>query len=251
MKALILSAGQGRRLLPLTAYTPKCALVIGEKRLIEWQIDALLDQGVDSVTVVVGYAADQVEQVLANRYDPFRVRAIYNPFYEVADNLMSCWTARDEMIGDFMILNGDTLFEPAVLGRLLNSPVRPVTLAIDRKRSYDADDMKVSLNGNRLIRVGKHLSLDQVDGESIGMMVFRQNGPELFRDAIERAVRKPQALKQWYLSIIDELALSGHVWTQSIEGLQWGELDDLNDLQRTQALTAGWHDHAAQLQLLS
>jgi choline kinase len=155
------------------------------------------------------------------------------------------------MTGDFLILNGDTLFEPVVLSRLLDSPVHPVTLAIDHKRSYDADDMKVSLDGDRLIRVGKHLSLDQVDGESIGMMVFRQNGPALFRDAIERAARNPQALKQWYLSIIDRLALSGHVWARSIQGLQWGELDDLADFERVQALAAGWHDHAAQLQLLT
>ena len=242
MKAIILSAGHGRRLLPMTADIPKCLLDIQGRTVVEWQIDHLIENGINDITVVVGYGADQVEALLDERYGPGQLRTIYNPFFDVADNLATAWMARAELTGDFVLLNGDTLFEPAVLRQLLDSPVKPITLARDHKPRYDSDDMKVYLDGNRLLRIGKDLEPDQVDGESIGMLLFRDQGSQLFRDAIEQAMRTPVALQQWYLSIIDRLASRGHVWSHSIHGLQWGELDYPVDLDRAMQMVAGWMD---------
>ena len=234
MKAVILSAGQGRRLLPLTAKTPKCILPIHGRSLIEWQVDELTKCGIEQVTVVVGYEADQVEQLLLHRYGPNRVRTVYNPAYAFTDNLVSCWMARSEIDKDFVLLNGDTLFEANILQRLLDAPARPVTLVTDHKLSYDADDMKVKLDGERLVNIGKDLALDTVNGESIGMLLFRGEGPTLFRAAIEHALRKPLALKQWYLSVIDEMAQSLPVWTCSVDGLSWCEVDYPADLEQAE-----------------
>lgn len=240
MKAIILSAGQGRRLLPLTERIPKCMLAVQGQPLIKWQIDALTHCGIEDITVVVGFGADQLEARLDELAGPHRIRTLYNPFYASSDNLVSCWVARIEMQEEFLLLNGDTLFEVAVLERLLAAPPHPVTLAIDCKDRYDDDDMKVIRDGERLVHVGKKLPLDQVDAESIGMMTFRGDGPRLFRESLERALRNPQALKQWYLSLIDELANGGVVWTQSIEGLGWAEVDSPTDLERASRQVAGW-----------
>lgn len=245
MDILILSAGQGRRLLPRTASIPKCALPIHGRSILEWQLAELASFRIDRVTVVVGFAADHVERLLGARGWPHEVRTLYNPFFTVADNLASCWVARTEMARDFVLLNGDTLFEAAVLRRLLDAPPRPVTLAVDHKVAYDADDMKVSLDGRRLLRVGKQLPIEEVYGESIGMMVFRGNGPALFRAAIDRAIRRPEALRQWYLSVIDELARQGHVWTASIQGLDWTEVDCAEDLEHAEALLGRWLERPA------
>ena len=236
MKALLLSAGQGRRLLPLTAGIPKCALPIRGRSILEWQLEELAGSGVDRVTVVVGFAADHVERLLGARAWPYEVRTLYNPFFALADNLVSCWVAAPELTEDLVLINGDTLFEAAVLRRLLEAPHRPVTLAVDHKAAYDADDMKVSLDGDRLLAVGKRLPAADVHGESIGMMVFRGDGPALFRAGLDRAVRRPEALRQWYLSVIDELARAGHVGAASIHGLDWTEVDSAEDLARAEAL---------------
>lgn len=240
-RALILSAGQGRRLLPFTADRPKCLLDLDGRTVIERQIDGLLAAGIHQVTVVTGYGAAQVEQVLERSYGAGRIATLFNPFYEVADNLASCWMARQVIEGTFVLLNGDTLFDLPVLQRLLAAPPRPITLAIDRKAGYDADDMKVCLDGDRLTRVGKTLPLAGVDGESIGMMCFRPPGSAQFRAALERAMRTPEALQRWYLSIIDELAVgTGQVFVQSIEGLGWGELDFPQDLEAARELVRTW-----------
>ena len=79
-------------------------------------------------------------------------------------------------------------FDPIVLSYLLASASAPLTLAVDQKEEYDDADMKVSLFGQRRLRaVGKTLDRDIVDAESIGLMVFREDGPRIFRDALEDA----------------------------------------------------------------
>ena len=240
MKAIILSAGHGRRLLPYTESIPKCLVQLEGRPLIGWQIESLTQGGIEDISVVVGYGADLVERYLEEHYGRYHIRTLYNPFFDAADNLVSCWVARIEMQEDFLLLNGDTLFEVAVLERLLASPRRPITLAIDRKQDYDDDDMKVVRDGERLVRVGKKLPLEQVNAESIGFMVFRGDGPRLFRETIERTLRNPQALRQWYLSLIDRLADQGVVWTQSVEGLGWTEVDCPADLERAARLVVTW-----------
>lgn len=240
MKAIILSAGQGKRLLPMTERAPKCMLPVRGQPLIGRQIDALRRCGVEDVTVVVGFGAELVEAGLAERYDSRRVRTLYNPFYTITDNLVSCWVARGEMEREFLLLNGDTLFDAAVLERLLAAPEHPITLAVSRKESYDDDDMKVIRDGDRLLQVGKKLPRGDVNAESIGMMTFRGEGPRLFRDAIDRALRSPAALSQWYLSLIDALAKSGVVFTQEIPAAGWTEVDSPSDLERASTPGAAW-----------
>jgi len=233
MKAIIVSAGQGRRLLPLTESAPKCMLpVLADRSILEVQLRALADCGVERATVMVGFGADQVEAFLATRRVPeIQVDTLYNPFYSTSDNLVTCWLAGQAMNEDFILLNGDTLFEPEVLRRLLGSPEAPLTVAINRKSSYDDDDMKVSLNGGRRLRaVGKTLDPELIDGESIGMMLFRSEGVSAFRAGLETAVRHSEGLRAWYLSVVNAMADTLRIETASISGLWWGEVDSPEDL---------------------
>jgi len=236
MKAILLSAGQGRRLLPLTETTPKCMLKIHGQSVLDWQLCELAKCGIDDVTVVVGFCAEHVEQLVETQSIIPHMRTVYNPFFGIADNLVTCWVARTEMDEDFILLNGDTVFESQVLARVLGTPARPVTMVTDHKSTYDADDMKLILNGERLVKVGKDIPPEQADGESIGMFLFRGDGPALFQQALERAVRAPQALKQWYLSVIDGMAQSGFVSTCSIQGLQWAEIDCAEDFAQAETI---------------
>jgi len=241
MRALLLSAGQGSRLLPLTERLPKCLLPIAGRPLIEWQIRELGRAGVDDFVVVVGFEAHLVEDVLAGLRRPgVSIRTVFNPFFNLADNLGSCWHARRAMDRDFAIVNGDTLFPAAVAERLFAAAPAPITVAVDRKDGYDADDMKVRIEGSRLIEIGKLLPLARVNGESIGFVLIRGDGPRLFRDAVERAMRTPEGLRWWYLMVIGQLAERGLVETLSIEGLPWGEVDYTADLAYAESLVRRW-----------
>ena len=79
MKAIILSAGQGKRLLPLTADNPKCLVNIDGRSLIEWQINELAKCGIERVSVVVGYQSDRVERLLNRHNDSQKIQTLYNP----------------------------------------------------------------------------------------------------------------------------------------------------------------------------
>lgn len=242
MKAIILSAGQGKRLRPHTDETPKCLLPVrGDEPVLEVQLRTLAECGIEDALVVVGFGAERVEEHVARRMPGgVRVTSIFNPFYAVSDNLATCWLVRSQMRGDFVLLNGDTVFDPPVLRRLLAAPDAPLTLAINEKDEYDDDDMKVSLSrGGRLVGVGKTLDPRIVDAESIGLMRFRGEGSARFRRILERAIRRNDATRRWYLSIVEEMAQECHVATTPITGLWWGELDSPEDLD---ALRAHWSD---------
>ena len=237
-KAVILSAGQGRRLLPLTKSSPKCLLSISDKTIIEWQIDALLTVGIEEIIVVTGFKTNLVEELLQQRYPNHKqIRTLFNPFFEVADNLASCWIARSVMDCDFLLLNGDTIFDVPLLAQVLESEPAPITLSIDYKKTYDADDMKVQLDNKGLVKhVNKTLPENQINAESIGLIYFRSNGSALFRDAVEEALRHPAELKSWYLTIIDTLASKNLVNVCSISGHRWCEIDYSSDLAKAKEL---------------
>lgn len=243
MKAVILSAGQGSRLLPATQDLPKCLLPIGRHTLLEWQIRAIHACGLNDISVVTGFKAELMERELARLAAPgLKLTPVFNPFYKVADNSGSCWLARPAMQGDFLLVNGDTLFERAVLAKLLKSPPADITVTIDRKPAYDEDDMKVQIAGTQLKAIGKKLAMDTVNGESIGMLLFRNGGPKLFTDYIERLLRSPDGVAAWYLQVIHRIAQEHRVETCSIEGLQWGEVDFPADLEKARELVANWPD---------
>lgn len=239
MKAIILCAGQGRRLLPHTESTPKCLIPLQNKPFIEWQIDALSSVGVDEIIAVVGYSAQRVTSLLNKRYGD-RVSTVYNPFYEIADNLASCWIAREHFHDDFILMNGDTLFEPAIASELINTQHYPIVLASDQKDTYDDDDMKIITSNSQLHQVGKKLPAENVNGESIGMMRFNPEGAALFKAKLEAAMFDPTALKKWYLSLINELAQENQVGICPIKSKEWTELDFVQDLEHAQKLAIKW-----------
>lgn len=239
-KAIILSAGQGRRLSPLTDTRPKCLVELSGVSVLRWQLTHLRDAGLEEAVVVTGFGANLVDAEIAN-FAPagLKVRTLFNPFYALSDNLATCWLARAEMNGPFLILNGDTLFEADIARRLLAAPAAPITVTIDRKPSYDADDMKVLVENDRLQAIGK--TITSYNAESIGFLKFSEQGAGAFVAEVEAAMRTPEGLKRWYLSVINHLAVTGtEVAVASIEGLDWAEMDFPEDLPRNRELAERW-----------
>ena len=246
MKAIILSAGQGRRLMPLTESVPKCCLKLDGKALLVHQVESLAANGVDEIVVVTGFNHRVVEDVISKIRTPgVSVHTLHNPFYAVADNLATCWIARGEMNSAFLLVNGDTLFEASTLAQFLSGErVYPITLAVDRKGDYDDDDMKISANGEQLNRVGKSLDMGIVNGESIGMMIFNRSGAEAFVQRVESLMSSPAGLARWYPSAIDEMAVAGMVGICSIEGYDWCEVDDHADFVHAENSVRCWRNRS-------
>ena len=239
MKAIILAAGRGSRLLPLTETRPKCLLPVGSTTVLGLQLDTLERAGVREAVVVTGFMSALVEHELAARAGPLKAAALFNPFFQVADNLASCWMARAAMDGDFLLINGDTLFEDALIEDVLRSPAQPVQVTIDKKPSYDSDDMKLTLDGGRLLAIGKSLPPEAAHAESIGLLRFMGEGPDLFNTKIHEMMRTGDGVSAWFLKAIDALAKRSDVGTLSIEGRAWSELDTPEDYDTVKRLFGG------------
>lgn len=240
MKAIILSAGQGSRLGHLTDDRPKCLIEFGGRSLLDWQLDTLVATGVGQAVVVTGFGDGLVDATIARRSGGPDVRTLFNPFFHVADNLGSLYMARDELVGDCLVWNGDTLVSNTLMARVLANDGPEICVTIDRKPAYDDDDMKVIVDDDRRLRaIGKRIS-DGVNAESIGLLAFRNGGAERFAEAIGQAMRTREGTTVWFLRVIHHLAQNGMVSTLDIQGEQWGEVDFPHDLAPAEALVAGW-----------
>ena len=244
MKAIILSAGQGSRLGHLVDEKPKCLIEFSGRTLLDRQLDTLEVNGVHEAVVVTGFHDDRVEEALAKRNGGPHVRTVFNPFYKVADNTGSLFMAREELSGDCLVWNGDTLVSNALMAQVVANDRAGICVTIDRKEAYDEDDMKVVEDGGRLKAIGKRLPLEAVNAESIGLLAFRSGGAERFREAIERAMRTSEGTTIWYLRVINQMAQSSEVWTLDIHGEEWGEVDFPADVQAASELTARWDAEA-------
>lgn len=237
MKAIILSAGRGSRLLPLTETKPKCLLPVRDTTVLGLQLDTLESVGIEQAIIITGFMSQLVEDEIKERNGNMKVQTLFNPFFQVADNLASCWMAREHMTSDFMLINGDTLFEKSLAEAVLSSPANDIQITIDKKGTYDSDDMKVTLDGTNLLAIAKSLSLEETHGESIGYLRFMQNGPQIFADKLHEMMRTGDGVSAWFLSAIDALAKSNtDVQTHSIEGHKWSELDTPEDYDIVKSL---------------
>jgi choline kinase len=179
-------------------------------------------------------------EVQAHRH-LLKARTLFNPEFAQLDNLGSAWCASDEMDQDFVILNGDTLFTASVAAHLCAAEPAEVRVTVSQKPHYDEDDMKVKLRSGRLTAVGKRLAGDGVNGESIGMILFRGQGPALFREAVCQAMADPDASRhRYYLAVINDLAQSQPLDFFMANRNDWCEVDFPEDLEAARRCLSRW-----------
>lgn len=222
-KAIILAAGQGRRLLPYTQDRPKCLLDFGGRTLIEIQIAAFRSCGIKDVTVVIGYRGDRVRERLGDQ-----VRYVENSRYESTSSMYSLWLAGRSFQEGCIVLNSDVLFHPGILRKLLASE-SPNALAMDFNAHLNEEEMKVLVEGNRVKGLSK--SFTRADGENVGMLKFDKNGLKMLIDTIEFF------LGQGYFSemvpfAVNAMASKCFIEAVSVDRLPWIEIDFPEDYER-------------------
>lgn len=220
MKAIIIGAGRGRRLMPLTEDSPKCFAEIGGKRIIDWAIEAFHAAGLREVVFIGGYQIDRIR----TEYPSLTFK--HNDNWEHNNILASLFYAEDEMDAGFVCSYADILYRPRVVQKLMQSP-NDITLVVDtnwreRYRARTAhpedDGEKVLAAGDRVLRVARDIASGAAHGEYIGVARFTPAGArtlrEHYRDFLQEFDGRPfhdasSVQKAYLIHMIQELIQRG------------------------------------------
>ena len=232
MRALILAAGEGRRIRSIHGERPKCLIQFGPgaPTILDHQIDGLLSSGIAKIGIVVGYERNQIIQhVHANyRSDIHRFRFIDNPAFAETNNIYSLWLARDWLRDEsFVCLNADVAFDHRILPRALRFAA-PINMIVDPQ--WRDETMKVVIARSRVIRMSKQISRSEFSGTYIGITTFSAAIQESLFDRIGDLIRTGHE-KEFFNVAVQQLADEGvHVGFTSTFDMPWAEIDDPADL---------------------
>jgi choline kinase len=239
MKGLVLAAGPGRRLHPLTEALPKTLLPLTDGRtILDLALANLRAAGLEDVVVVTGFAAERVEERVPEfeRRHGVRLELLFNDRAEEWNNAYSLWLAREVFTEGVLLVNGDTVHPRSVEETLLAARGADVLLAVDRQRELGNEAMKVTLSpAGTLQRISKEIDPTSADGEYIGVALVEPSGAAPLADALEATWRRDPSL--YYEDGFQELAdRGGEVHVAPIGAVDWVEVDDHGDLARAREL---------------
>jgi len=228
-RAVILAAGNGKRMGSLTADRPKAMLDVDGRTLIDRYLDALRAVGITDVTMVVGYRQERLRAHLGNR-----VRFIENARFAETNSLYSLSLAREQLRQGAVIMNSDILVSPELLRRLVASPARDAAL-VDTSSTLDDEVMKVTIWQGFAVDFSKELPPWASHGENVGLLKFSAAGGRRLVEHIDALVAAGD-LNAWAPQAFRSLAQVWPIRAISTDGLPWTEIDFPADLDRAREL---------------
>lgn len=232
MKAIILSAGLGSRLLPLTADRPKSLVPIAGRTILEHQLAGLAEAGMEEVVVVGGYRFDRLQEFAASLPETERPQLLFNPFYAVSSSIGSVWAARPALDGPFCLLNGDSLCEPHALAAALETLPPGVSLFVEPLDRPEPDDMLVRVDSGRVLEVSKQLEPARATHRSVGIVACPDADGGPYANALQEVISGPAGEQRFHHDIIDLLAHRLVVSAIEFPADAWQEIDSSADIDR-------------------
>lgn len=249
MIGVILAAGMGTRLMPLTKEIPKALLKIKETTLLERMIKNCINADISKFIVVVGYNKDKVIDLcpeIAEKYD-IEIKTIVNEKYDVTNTSVSTYLAskyiEENEQDDFILVNGDNVVDPEIISRLSKS--NNTGMIIDNFKELNEESFKLiianeSLNEKKTIAngkieaIGKGLDIPSSSGEFIGVSKVVSDDVAEFNRILEGLIEEdPQ---NYYDFAYKDLSIVKTIDFVLTNGLKWTEIDDHNDWENAQKL---------------
>ena len=188
MNVVLIGAGRGQRLMPMTASEPKGFAPVAGKRILDWILQAFRETGLDSFVFIGGY----LKEVVSREYPEFIM--VSNPDWASTNILFSLLCARDHLRGGFYGTYTDTVYRADAVGRLRDSP-HDITLVMDtrwreryryRSQHPEQDGEKMLAAGGRVTRVSREIEPDKASGEFTGLFKMTGAGAARFLDFHDR-----------------------------------------------------------------
>jgi choline kinase len=232
MKAVILAAGVGKRLCPVTQHRPKCLIEIGGQTLLSRYLASLTSLGVQRADIVVGYKQDMIRAEAAANGSGVSVRFLVNEQFH-RGSISSLWVARTALDDDVLIMDADVLFHREVLRRLVHS-AHPNALLMDDSVKQTGEECMVVAEGGRVIALTKRMPprYDHA-GEGVGFLKVRhQDTPHVV--ASLRTFVDRDAWQMEYEDALIGFFSEVKVGYEVIGGLPWTEIDFPEDVAKAE-----------------
>jgi len=243
VQVIILAAGQGTRLKPLTLSLPKCLVEVGGQSFLKRNLDHLARTPGLNICMVTGFQEQKIRIFLQQGAGTSHIHLCTNPLYAVTNNAYSLWIALKEHPGPFLLLDGDLLYEGRLLDRLLEDPREDLLVVDTDTGRLNEEAMKVSCNADRqtLTAISKAIPIPDACGESIGMGKFSGAWARLLLRSLTEKMRETHHHASYYEDVIAPLLPSAPpLKILPTDGLAWDEVDTPEDLARANSL---WLNH--------
>ena len=244
LKAIILAAGEGKRLRPLTSNKPKCMIELFGKSIIQWQIDVFKHFGIHDISIVTGYHNKVIN--LPN------ISYFQNKKYSTTNMIETLFCAKTKLNDNVIISYGDIIFEKRVLSKLIASN-EPISVVIDKDwKKYwtmrfknpleDAESLLLDEN-DFITDIGQSVkNYDKIEGQYIGLMKFQNNGIDLLKNFYEKCKNQSKLgvnpinsklvfEKSYMTDLLRGMITSGNKIKSVPIHNGWLELDSVNDFQ--------------------
>jgi len=231
MKALILAAGFGSRLAPITDNLPKSLVPVNGKPILMKQIENLYENGITDITIISGYKAEILEKAVHKVFPEIKI--IESVDYATTNNMYSAYLGRTSVGGgNFLMMNADVFYDASVVRALLAFD-NTDAIVVDMGR-YIEESMKVVEEDGILVEISKQISPDRALGSSIDVYKFSADGGKAFFDKCAEYINGGE-LKKW-----SEVALNDILPLCSFKACplvgRWFEIDNHEDLAAAEEL---------------
>ena len=233
---IILAAGQGKRLLPLTKVLPKTMLKVGGIPIINHILSSINLNLINEILVAVGHNKEVVMNYLKNDFKGIAIKYVDNSKHAETNSLYSLWLARNFLKEKIAIINADTLFHKKILENLINSRYE-AALAIDDTIPIPLPDeaMKATIENKKIVDVSKTILPEKTNGDAIGIYKFSGKSLKVLINELDNLVSN-SATKQLFTYAVRNILNKVDIFSVSTEGRSWIEIDDQNDLNMAQNL---------------
>lgn len=229
MKALILAAGLGSRLRPLTDEVPKCMIKVNGVTIIDKQIKNLKENGVKELFIVTGYKGDILEKYITEKYNELDIKILYNDVYDKTNNMYSLNMAKDYLVGEeFIMMNSDVFFEGEIIKSLLKEDYN--NLIVCQAQNYNEESMKVIVSEGIVTHISKQIDKNDSYGTSIDVYRFGQDASKQLFDIIDIYLNVKNDINSWSEVAIDDLLKVSKFKTLDTQ-CKWMEIDNHDDLR--------------------
>jgi choline kinase len=236
MKAIILAAGTGTRLMPLTKDIPKPLLEIGSISLMERMMIMCMSNGVNEFVVVLGHKKERVLDTIdyLKRKYPVNIDIVENKKYSETNTSCSVNLATRDLDDDVMIINGDNVVDERIISGLLN--IDETALVVDNHKHLNKESFKLRIENNRIMAIGKGIDIDTASGEFIGISKVSKGDLPLFNSILEELISED--VQNYYDLAYKDLSKEAKMKYFYTNGLKWTEIDDKDDWEYAHTLIA-------------